>query len=111
VEASLAFRQIAGEAQTVLAIEAIEVLSHSSSILYARSMAVPTSLLGPVRARTDSSTYPQARVGGAANLWVQATPGKLRRWIMLRCLVQHPLNASDQGSLKFLRSETKYCSL
>jgi predicted AlkP superfamily phosphohydrolase/phosphomutase len=26
-------------------------------------------------------------------------------------LVQHPLNASDQGSLKFLRSETKYCSL
>ena len=63
---------------------------------------VHTSLLGPVRRDADSSTYPRAGAGIDANTLAQGTQGRLRRWIMLRCVDWLPTGLHCVAELAFL---------
>ena len=58
--------------------------------------------LGPVRTDADSSTYPQAGRDLDANTLAQGTHGRLRRWIMLRCVDWLPTGLHYVAELAFL---------
>jgi hypothetical protein len=78
--------------------------------LFARSFGAVHGLstrlqLGPVRTDADSSTYPQAGKDVAANTLAQGTRGRLRRWIMLRCVDWLPTGLHCVAELAFLYSQ------
>jgi hypothetical protein len=86
------------------AVDALDVLLSPLGVVHGLSTRLQ---LGPVRRDADSSTYPQAGAVIDANTLAQGTHGRLRRWIMLRCVDWLPPDFTASRSWPFSSSRDR----
>ena len=82
--------------------------SRSCDGLSARSTGCPHVFARAGPRNADSSTYPQTVVGVVANTLAQGIYGRLRRWIMLRCVDWLPPDFIASRSWPFSRSRDRH---